>query len=881
MIRMSLAALLVAYLPGALLYRLPIAQRTRRAELNVEERLFWHVVLSVAWSLVVALALAWMDAYRFERLLVANGAVCALVLLIGRGALRYSGTARPATWTLALPVALVALGLAQFLPTSEYIIGGKDPGTYLNEGIQIAQRGSLVIHDPVVAQVPAALQTLFFPPNYPAESLRFMGFFVEHVRTGEVVGQLPHLFPASIAIGYGLNGLTGARVAVAAWAILGLVAVYMLGARVVGWPAAFAAAVLLALNVIDLWFGRYPNSEVAMQALGFAALLAFTRAQQDDDRFFGPVAGALAALLIFARLDGVILVGVLGGVLVLSWMATGARPKAGLVLTLGAGVVFGWAYLAGPLRDYAQMPLDYTSALVRRFAWALVLGAVVAIPAVAFVRRRHADRVKRWLPHALALFAALAAAYAYWLRAPEGKLTDYDAYALRTFTTMFVGPWTLVAALAGLAILARRSFWRAPAFPIAVSAFAFMFFYKIRVVPEHFWMERRMLPVVLPGMLLLGAYAAMGGRARPWQGWRRVHTVAGAILVAWVGVHFAAAARPVRNHVEYAGIIPYLEGLAAKLGDRDLVLVESRDTNADTHVFALPLAYIYAKHVLVLASARPDKARLEAFIEQALQSYVRVLFIGGGGTDLMSRRLVATPLADGRTQVPEYASTPWNEYPEGVRRKDFEYSLYDLTIGGARAGGGFSLDVGNRDDLYVLRFNAKETSDGRSIRWTGPTSYVTIPGLAGTERELVLTMHDGGRPGGAPPARVTVRFNGTIIGTIDVRSGFQEYRLALPPDSGPGGRRGRGPGPAHAGVHHLGAAGLPGRDRQPAPGRDGRSRGHSLRCAAFRSTSLASARSSRPPTWPWRRCAGRVGSHRRGRRSSASCCCGSSGSATC
>ena len=43
-------------------------------------------------------------------------------------------------------------------------------------------------------------------------------------------------------------------------------------------------------------------------------------------------------------------------------------------------------------------------------------------------------------------------------------------------------------------------------------------------------------------------------------------------------------------------------------------------------------------------------------------------------------------------------------------------------------------------------------------------------------------MHDGGRPVAAPPAKVTVRFNGTIIGTIDVRPGFQEYRLPLPTD---------------------------------------------------------------------------------------------------
>ena len=45
-----------------------------------------------------------------------------------------------------------------------------------------------------------------------------MGFFIREPEHGHVVGQFPHLFPASIAIGYGLDGLTGARRAIGVWA---------------------------------------------------------------------------------------------------------------------------------------------------------------------------------------------------------------------------------------------------------------------------------------------------------------------------------------------------------------------------------------------------------------------------------------------------------------------------------------------------------------------------------------------------------------------------------------------------------------------------------------------------------------------------------------
>ena len=782
MIRLILATALVAYLPGALIYRLPTRDRVRRAQLPAEERVFWHVVLSVAWSLAVVLALAWLGRYRFDWLLIADGALAGAIVVACRGRLFYRGLARRPTWTAALPIALVTLGFVQFLPTSEYIIGGKDPGTYFNEGVQIAQRGSIVIHDPVVAAVPDDAMPLFFPLalGQPYESLRFMGFFISHVRNGEVVGQLPHLFPASIAVGYGLNGLTGGRVAVAAWAMLGLVAVYVFGARTFGPVPAMAASLLLAFNVIDVWFGRYPNSEVAMQALFFAALLACSRAHEDEQPFFGPVVGVLVMLLVFARLDGLLVAAALAGATVLSWIARGIKPRTGFAVTLGAGVAVGLAYLAGPLRAYFQTPLNFTDQISRPLAALAVLAAAAVLAALIWLRQRHAERVGRVVPIVIAMVLVIAAAYALFLRVPGGKLTDYDAYALRTFTQFFLFPSALIVALAGILVVATSSFWRAPAFPIAFATFALVFFYKIHVVPEHFWMERRTLSIILPGALLFVAVAAVGAIAGGRRTWRLARLVVGSGFLVWLGVEYAAASRPLGSHVEYAGIIPYLEQLAGKIGDRDLTIVESRDAGSDTHVFAVPLAYIYARNVLVLASPKPDKLRLEAFIDDARQKYDRVLFLGGQGTDLLSRRIMATPLADGHVQVPEYASTPWNVYPDGVRRKEFDYSLYQLSIGERGSASGFHLDVGDRDDLFVVRFNAKERSEGRTIRWTGPTSYISMPGLSGAEHEVVLTMHDGGRPAAAPPARVTVRFNGTIIGTIDVKPGFQEYRLPIP-----------------------------------------------------------------------------------------------------
>ena len=325
--------------------------------------------------------LARFDGYRLSRLLLINGALAALILIAGRNRLGYGTTAARPTWSVLLPIALVALGCWRFFPPAEYIIGGKDPGTYVNEGVQIAKTGSLYIREPVVASVPPATRDLFFH-DYRQESyygVRFMGFFLEAPSSGVTIGQFPHLYPASIAVAYDLNGLTWALGVVGAWGILGVLAVYFAGARFVGRPAAWAAAVLLTLQVLEVWFARSPGSEPATQALLFAALLAFARAHQEQDRYFGPVAGALLGLLIFLRIDAFMAVAAVLGAAIGSWIVTGLKPRVGFLVPLAAAGIVGWFYVTVTLRPYSKDMLTYLTTLPPLVVGGAIAAAVVGV----------------------------------------------------------------------------------------------------------------------------------------------------------------------------------------------------------------------------------------------------------------------------------------------------------------------------------------------------------------------------------------------------------------------------------------------------------------------------------------------------------------------
>jgi hypothetical protein len=112
--------------------------------------------------------------------------------------------------------------------------------------------------------------------------------------------------------------------------------------------------------------------------------------------------------------------------------------------------------------------------------------------------------------------------------------------------------------------------------------------------------------------------------------------------------------------------------------------------------------------------------------------------------------------------------------------KKFDFGLYALVPPSATPGMWFDLDVGTRDDLHVVRFHAKETASGRTMRWTQAQSFVSITGIPRGAREVVLTMSNGGRPEGPPAADVMVYLDDRLLGTARVTDGFRPYTFALP-----------------------------------------------------------------------------------------------------
>lgn len=788
-----LAVLIATYVPGALLFRIPTAGRPLRAALPAEERLFWAVILSGALSSLVALALAAGGWYDLRRVLWTDAGTAIVVAAIYRGRLRFNTPSPPPSWTAAVPAALIVAAAAVFyiVPPSEYIMGGKDPGVYLTEGIRIAQRGAVVVEDDVVRSVPEPFRDLFFPKGTEAgyHSSRFMGYYLLDADTGSVVGQFPVGFPVWVAFGYAVNGLSGARTVPVMCALLGVVAVYFCGVRLFGRAAAAAGAALLTANVAQVWYSRYPSAEVLLQPLVFAGVLAYLRAVHDNDRFFAPVSAVLFTIGAFTHLTGALVAATVGAAALFEAVSCSRRVPwtFWVVLVTGTAVssIFLWRYIP----PYFETPVGFVNNL-RTIHYLFAL-ATVALGGGGLIVLRRLDALTRdrIVGVCLTLLLWVLAAYACFVRQAGGDLALHDADSLRTFTSIYLTPIGLAAALTGFAI-AARTLGHTAAFLALVSAFSIAFFYKIRIVPEHFWAARRFLAVILPGALLLvGAAALADLRVRPTGrepgsnriDWLRiVRYTAGVLALAAIGWQFVVATRPILRHVEYAGLIPRVEELASTFGDDDLVLFESRGAS-DSHVLALPLAYVYARQVLVFARTDPSKEIFREFLSWALTKYRRVFFVGGGGggTELLSNSITVDSVRGERFQIPEYESA-LNASPRGVRQKEFDLGVYEF-LAHPTPRDRFDLDIGSADDLYVRRFYAKERSSGDfTMRWTRDESFISLLGVRPGHRLLTMWMDSGGRPQGADPAEVTVFLQDQLLGSATVGEGVRAYEFAVP-----------------------------------------------------------------------------------------------------
>ncbi len=498
-----------------------------------------------------------------------------------------------AIWIAAVVVAACSVALNASVP-SEQMIGGRDGATYLATAAWLAADGDLLVEarEPAFAGIP---------------DLDYAGYgFYDARGDGRLTPQFLHALPALEATGRELGGVF---LMLRLNAILGgvaLLALFGFAQLLVRPWLALVAEGSLAANLVFNYYSRAPFSEILALLFVFGGLWALWTAWESRARTTACLAGLLLGAPVMARIDGLVLVLPLIVVLAYERSRSGASPDTdGLVRSVWIGL------LSSLFVAFADLILIDPSYLAQRREEVLLLvaGIIAVVAGDVLLGRRLAAWSRRAMAHrrlvssAMAALVVLVLGYAYFVRphieqaAGSPYLIEFargsEAFAdaaSRSFAEQsarwlawYLGPLGLALGVGGWALLTKRMVEGrarlAVPFLAAFSVVTLLYLWRPSINPDHIWAMRRFLPVVIPGLLILAAFAidALHDLRGPIVS-RARRGVALVAVIAMVGGSLAALV-PVAAVNEYRGLAADFERACVAIGPESVVLIV--DTPSD------------------------------------------------------------------------------------------------------------------------------------------------------------------------------------------------------------------------------------------------------------------------------------------------------------
>ena len=310
--------------------------------------------------------------------------------------------------------------------------------------------------------------------------------------------------------------LGGAFVALSTAPLLGGAGVLTFGglaARLVGPRWAVPAMLALALSYPEMFTSRSTYSEPLAQILLLGGMRLLIDSQRSGAvraaRTLAALAGLALGILLLVRVDGAA-----DTLPIVPWcgaLLVARRPQA---VPLIAGFAVGTAY---GVIDGAFVTFPYLQHNMSSVAPLIMLTLVLVLATLVVVmglRSGISAARPRWLPAAAAALPplVLAGAVGRVIIAPPGiDRQDYAGHSLE-WIAWWVGASIVLAATIGASLLAFRVLRnRQPEWVLPLMIFGWaivVFLARPAITPDMPWASRRLVSAVLPGCILLAAWAA-------------------------------------------------------------------------------------------------------------------------------------------------------------------------------------------------------------------------------------------------------------------------------------------------------------------------------------------------------------------------------------
>ena len=659
------------------------AERDRETRRRVTLAELVGFAAAVVVGIVSLVSLAAAHLHHHTPVVVAAGsliliaAVVVVVVVFDRPALRLD------VHGLLAVVVGAAFAAVMVFPGFEYATGDRDPGAYVEHAAAIARTHSIDFTDDlVVAKLPGGV----------SPGAEWAAMWDEPRHPGTIFPQFYHLWPALLATAKDTGGFTGLFNTGPLLAVVAIAVAVAVARRLAGLPAAWAVALLLSANMLEVWQAKYPTAEIFGQMLFVGALLGVVLAVQTGWRSAAALAGILLGLSYLERADGIVLVLFGWGALCLLLAARRFDQRAawfgaGLLVLLPYG--FYQAYdLAAHYTEGNNVPRFGT--VVGVMAAAAVAGGVLAW------QRRLAAAVIAWAEPPRTRFVLGTAFVALCgglmlLGGLRPKLFGHDFITIngrrgRSFDEINLIRLSWFFSLPGLALMLvgfgyvawRR--WRFDRWIVAVptAALLTLYCYHLHNSPYLMWATRRFVTSVVPGMVLVMGFGAtllflVLRRFLP----RLIGAGLVAALVIGLTAFYLSESWPLRSHNENGGSVEVEKAIAAVAGPQRGVFLWQRSNyccDAPYQLFGGPVFTITDQSSALLPPpSNLEKSAIAKYVDHFEPTGRPVFYVADGKhTPPDVAGVTSTKVLQLQGSLPHMEET-YTSRPK--KRRDYPYNL--------------------------------------------------------------------------------------------------------------------------------------------------------------------------------------------------------------
>jgi hypothetical protein len=589
-----------------------------------------------------------------------------------------------------VPVLLgLGLGAVMLFPGFAYGTGDRDPGAYVEIASAIQIHHSVAFPDDLVqASLPGGVSP---GAEWPA-------IWDKPGDKGTIFPQFYHLWPALMATAKDAGGFTGMF---NTGPLVGIVAIGLAVAvarRIAGLPGAWAAAVLLSTNMLQVWQAKYPTAEIFGQMLFMAAMLGVVLAVRTGWRAAAAAAGVMVSLGYLERADGILLV-------LFAWAGLAALVAARRFDARAAWFSVGMLALL-PYGFYQAYVLarNYTVAnaipSLPKVLGGMILLAVIGIVAarqrtlvdrlVSVTGRRRAQVVIGLAFIGICGLLALIGGLRPKLFGPDytsyngRRIRSYDEISLIRLSWFFSLPGMFLM-FAGIVFVALWR-WRTDRWIIALPAVGLLalYCYHVRNSPYLMWSTRRFVTTVVPGMvLLMGCGAALA----LWLLRRYLPKLAAVailgVLLGGLTVWNLSESWPLRNHNEHHGSIEVETQLKSLSGDQKGVYLWAKSgscCNAPYQLFGGPMFTIMDQSSALLpAGPKMEAAAVSTYLKHFAGTGRPVFYVANAkGLPPTLPGVTATKQVELAGALPHWEET-YIHRPKKAKTYPYDVTVYKLT----------------------------------------------------------------------------------------------------------------------------------------------------------------------------------------------------------